>query len=191
MYAGPNANIDNGANENTMEEFLLGKKNVDELLRIKQREEVQAATNLEESRFSLSNSNANNERDIQSKIREDPLLMIKRREQMALKAIVENPMRLKELKRKEKKDKKKKSSSKSEKHHHHHSSSSSRDDRKSRNYNHRDDRKSRDYVRDDRKSRDYDRDNRKSRDYEREDRKSRDYSRERYSRRRSASPRRR
>ncbi|KAG1458303.1 hypothetical protein G6F56_006428 [Rhizopus delemar] len=201
MYAGPNANINNGTNENTMEEFLLGKKNVDELLRMKQREEVQAATNLEESRFSLSNSNANNERDIQSKIREDPLLMIKRREQMALKAIVENPMRLKELKRKEKKDKKKKSS-KSEKHHHHHSNSSSRDDRKSRDYDHRDDRKSRDYdhrddrksrdyIRDDRKSRDYDKDNRKSRDYEREDRKSRDYSRERYSRRRSASPRRR
>lgn len=39
MYAGPNANI-NGSNDNSMEEFLLGKKNVDELLRAKQREEV-------------------------------------------------------------------------------------------------------------------------------------------------------
>ncbi|GAN06015.1 hypothetical protein MAM1_0108c05491 [Mucor ambiguus] len=122
MYASPNANL-NGSAENNMEEFLLGKKNVDELLRAKQRQEIQAATEAEENRFTLSNSNANNERDIQAKIREDPLLMIKKREQMALKAIVENPLKLKELKKKEKKDKKKKSNSSSSDHkhrHHHH-----------------------------------------------------------------------
>lgn len=39
MYASPNANL-NGSNENNMEDFLLGKKNVDELLRAKQREEI-------------------------------------------------------------------------------------------------------------------------------------------------------
>jgi putative NADH-flavin reductase len=39
MYASPNANL-NGTNDNTMEDFLLGKKNVDELLRAKQREEI-------------------------------------------------------------------------------------------------------------------------------------------------------
>ncbi|CAO0797781.1 unnamed protein product [Mucor circinelloides] len=176
MYASPNANL-NGSAENNMEEFLLGKKNVDELLRAKQRQEIQAATEAEENRFTLSNSNANNERDIQAKIREDPLLMIKKREQMALKAIVENPLKLKELKKKEKKDKKKKSSSSSSDHkhrHHHHSHreerSSKRDDYSSSNSNSRRDR----YSRDDRSSRD--------------DR--RDRSRERSSRRRSASPRR-
>ncbi|KAL7315431.1 RNA-splicing factor [Mucor circinelloides] len=176
MYASPNANL-NGSAENNMEEFLLGKKNVDELLRAKQRQEIQAATEAEENRFTLSNSNANNERDIQAKIREDPLLMIKKREQMALKAIVENPLKLKELKKKEKKDKKKKSSSSSSDHkhrHHHHSHredrSSKRDDYSSSNGSSRRDR----YSRDDRSSRD--------------DR--RDRSRERSSRRRSASPRR-
>ncbi|KAI9277761.1 Pre-mRNA splicing factor-domain-containing protein [Sporodiniella umbellata] len=114
MYAGPNANINSGTNDHSMEEFLLGKKNVDDLLRMKQREQVRAATDLEESRFTLSNSNANNERDIQAKIREDPLLMIKKREQMALKAIMENPIRLKELKKREKKDKRKREKKKEE-----------------------------------------------------------------------------
>ena len=39
MYASPNANL-NGSAENNMEEFLLGKKNVDELLRAKQKQEI-------------------------------------------------------------------------------------------------------------------------------------------------------
>ncbi|KAK4518337.1 uncharacterized protein ATC70_001690 [Mucor velutinosus] len=177
MYASPNANL-NGSAENNMEEFLLGKKNVDELLRAKQRQEIQAATEAEENRFTLSNSNANNERDIQAKIREDPLLMIKKREQMALKAIVENPLKLKELKKKEKKDKKKKSSSSSSdhKHRHHHHSSHREEDRSSKHDEFSSSRSSRRgrYSRDERSSRD--------------DR--RDRSRERSSRRRSASPRR-
>ncbi|KAG1149356.1 hypothetical protein G6F37_003116 [Rhizopus arrhizus] len=189
MYAGPNANI-NGSNDNSMEEFLLGKKNVDELLRAKQREEVQAATNLEESRFTLSNSNANTERDIQAKIREDPLLMIKQREQMALKAIVENPMRLKELKKKEKKDKKKKRDRSKDRHHHHSSNVSDSRHRKERDHE-RVEKRSRDYNREEKRSRDYDKEERKSREYRRDNR--RDDSRDRYysSNRRSISPRRR
>lgn len=39
MYASPNANL-NGTADDTMEDFLLGKKNVDELLRAKQRQEI-------------------------------------------------------------------------------------------------------------------------------------------------------
>lgn len=39
MYASPNANL-NGTADNTMEDFLLGKKNVDDLLRAKQRQEI-------------------------------------------------------------------------------------------------------------------------------------------------------
>ncbi|KAI8987610.1 N-terminal domain of CBF1 interacting co-repressor CIR-domain-containing protein [Mycotypha africana] len=39
MYASPNANLSGNAN-NSMEEFLLGKKNVDDLLRQKQKEQV-------------------------------------------------------------------------------------------------------------------------------------------------------
>ncbi|CAO3643785.1 unnamed protein product [Mucor hiemalis] len=98
MYASPNANL-NGSADNSMEDFYWEKRMSMNCF--------QAATDAEESKFTLSNSNANTERDIQSKIREDPLLMIKKREQMALKAIVENPLKLKNLKKKDKKDKKK------------------------------------------------------------------------------------
>ncbi|KAI8382434.1 Pre-mRNA splicing factor-domain-containing protein [Blakeslea trispora] len=172
MYASPNANL-NGTANNTMEDYLLGKKNVDDLLRAKQKEQVQAATAAEENRFTLSNANANSERDIQSKIREDPLLMIKKREQMALKAIVENPLKLKELKKKEKKDKKKKSSSSEHKHRHHNSSSSRHEERSSR---HRHD------SRDDYGRRRHDSRERSSKHRHRDDDDSR------RSRRRSASP---
>ncbi|KAI9485678.1 MAG: N-terminal domain of CBF1 interacting co-repressor CIR-domain-containing protein [Benjaminiella poitrasii] len=39
MYASPNANSGGNAN-NAMEDYLLGKKNVDDLLRTKQKQEV-------------------------------------------------------------------------------------------------------------------------------------------------------
>jgi hypothetical protein len=39
MYASPNANL-NSSSGNDMEDFLLGKKNVDQLLRAKQKQEV-------------------------------------------------------------------------------------------------------------------------------------------------------
>lgn len=45
MYASPNANL-NGAADDTMEDFLLGKKNVDELLRAKQRQEIVSFCNI-------------------------------------------------------------------------------------------------------------------------------------------------
>lgn len=190
MYASPNANL-NGTNDNSMEDFLLGKKNVDELLRAKQKQDVQAATDAEESRFTLSNANANTERDIQAKIREDPLLMIKKREQMALKAIVENPLKLKELKKKDKKHNKEKKSSSSSSHkpshshHKHHKSDRHESREKERLSSKREDRSSRDDYRSSRGERD---DYRSSRD---DRRSSRDDRYSSSSRRRSASPRRR
>ncbi|KAI7902661.1 uncharacterized protein BX663DRAFT_435012 [Cokeromyces recurvatus] len=39
MYASPNANLNGNAN-NAMEDYLLGKKNVDDLLRAKQKQEL-------------------------------------------------------------------------------------------------------------------------------------------------------
>ncbi|KAI8375659.1 Pre-mRNA splicing factor-domain-containing protein [Choanephora cucurbitarum] len=176
MYASPNANL-NGSANNTMEDYLLGKKNVDDLLRAKQKEQVQAATAAEENRFTLSNANANSERDIQSKIREDPLLMIKKREQMALKAIVENPLKLKELKKKEKKKKKS-----SEHKHHHHSSSRSRHEERG---SYRDDHSQRRHDSRESSSRHrHDSRERSSRHRHRDE----DESRRKRSRRRSASP---
>ncbi|OAD71548.1 hypothetical protein PHYBLDRAFT_101640, partial [Phycomyces blakesleeanus NRRL 1555(-)] len=130
MYAAPNQGS-NKAGGSDMEEFLLGKKNVDEILRNRGNGESLASSN--DDRFALSNANANTERDIQAKIREDPLLMIKRREQQALRAIVDNPLRMKELK-KEKKSKKSKKDITSDRHRQHkrHSSDKHSNERRDR-----------------------------------------------------------
>lgn len=88
---------------------------------------------------------ANTIRDTQSKIREDPLLSIKKREQFMVQSVLSNPVKLKQLQKQQlaasesnkKKEKKKKKSSKksSSKHDHHRShhrdgnSSESEDDK--------------------------------------------------------------
>ncbi|KAI7861912.1 Pre-mRNA splicing factor-domain-containing protein [Spinellus fusiger] len=126
MYAAPNQNSSKPGGSD-MEDYLLGKKSVDAILRNKLSGESIASTN--DERFALSNANANTERDIQAKIREDPLFMIKRREQQALKAIVDNPVRMKELRKKEKKAKKDKKDIRSDKHRHSISKSDSHRDR--------------------------------------------------------------
>ncbi|KAL1926509.1 hypothetical protein VTP01DRAFT_5630 [Rhizomucor pusillus] len=130
MYAAPNSG-GMKRNNDEMEEYLLGKKNVDTLIRDKTSKETVAAS--ADERFAISNSNANTARDIQAKIREDPLLMIKKREQESLRAIVENPLLMEKLRKKDKKKKDKKDirkkEKKKEKKHHSHSHSHYRDDR--------------------------------------------------------------
>ncbi|CAG8799121.1 19386_t:CDS:2 [Dentiscutata erythropus] len=95
MYAaGPNQSSSAKAQE--LEDFLLGKKAVNKLI-----DNSSALSKLSESNdvfTSTMNPNANSYRDIQSKIREDPLLLIKKTEQANIKAIVTNPIKLKELK---------------------------------------------------------------------------------------------
>ncbi|CAO3610227.1 unnamed protein product [Cunninghamella echinulata] len=104
MYAAPNAN---GSKTNSeMENYLLGKRSVDELLKNKAAQE--SLTTDASERFALTNSNANTERDIQAKIREDPLFAIKQKQQAALKSMVDNPILMEKLRKKDKKDKKRK-----------------------------------------------------------------------------------
>lgn len=107
MYAAPNASQQPGGDD--MEEYLLGKKSVDSLLRSKR--EVQKLADSANDRFALNRPMPINERDTAAKIREDPLLAIKRREQEAVKAIMNNPLKMRELQesksgKKKKKDKK-------------------------------------------------------------------------------------
>ncbi|CAG8554097.1 9662_t:CDS:2 [Ambispora gerdemannii] len=96
MYAaGPNQSSSGRAQE--MEEYLLGKKRVDSL--ITQGNTVSQLSNQSTDIFiSAMNPNANTYRDTQSKIREDPLLAIKKMEQDTIKSIVTNPIKMKELK---------------------------------------------------------------------------------------------
>ncbi|CAG8678804.1 7334_t:CDS:2 [Cetraspora pellucida] len=104
MYAaGPNQSSSAKAQE--LEDFLLGKKSVDKLI-----DNGTALSKLSSDSkdvfISTMNPNANTYRDTQAKIREDPLLLIKKTEQANIKAIVTNPLKMKELKEKTKKSKK-------------------------------------------------------------------------------------
>ncbi|OXH33792.1 pre-mRNA-splicing factor CWC25 [Cryptococcus neoformans] len=89
MYAAPST--EGGAlggariGERDMEEYLLGKKRVDEVL-------GQGDKNIgAASREFIALQNANTARDTAAKIREDPLLAIKKQEQAALAALMNRP----------------------------------------------------------------------------------------------------
>ncbi|KGB74826.1 pre-mRNA-splicing factor CWC25 [Cryptococcus deuterogattii R265] len=89
MYAAPGT--EGGAlggariGEREMEEYLLGKKRVDEVL-------GQGDKNIgAASREFIALQNANTARDTAAKIREDPLLAIKKQEQAALAALMNRP----------------------------------------------------------------------------------------------------
>jgi len=90
------------------EAYLLGTKKIDKLLDGKSNNDDLSANG---GAFGKKNAmyglSANTYRDTQNKIRDDPLLMIKKREQEALKRIMENPLRIKEIAKTDKKSKKK------------------------------------------------------------------------------------
>ncbi|KAI8911843.1 Pre-mRNA splicing factor-domain-containing protein [Gorgonomyces haynaldii] len=162
--------------------YLLGQKRIDDVAPEKAQEVVK--TNAQFT-YGLQ---ANTARDIQQKIREDPLFAFKRQEQASLQAILNNPLRLKQLKKMKEEKKKKKSQSPEDLDQSHHT-----DDRHSR-HDPREDRHSRSdrdgkYSRDEpRESRRDDRHSRSDRDddgyarNEREDRYSRSEREDRYSR---------
>ncbi|KAH7106926.1 Pre-mRNA splicing factor-domain-containing protein [Auriculariales sp. MPI-PUGE-AT-0066] len=105
MYATPASGSTTNAAD--LEEYLLGKKRVDKMLIGDEHAKLGAA-----HKDFIAVQNANTQRDILNKIREDPLLAIKQQEQAALESLRNNPLRLKELKeksgvsKKDKKDKK-------------------------------------------------------------------------------------
>ncbi|KAJ3122924.1 RNA-splicing factor [Nowakowskiella sp. JEL0407] len=121
MYAaGPTGT---GAISEEKEAFLLGKKRIDKILddgsaaRLAQSAEEAYAAN----QASIYGKTANTYKDIQAKIRDDPMLAIKKREQASLQATLNNPYKLKALKKKTEKknkdDKKEKKAKKDKKRH--------------------------------------------------------------------------
>ncbi|WWC88763.1 uncharacterized protein L201_003676 [Kwoniella dendrophila CBS 6074] len=171
--------------EREMEEYLLGKKRVDEVLG--RGDKDVGATHKD----FIAVQNANNPRDMASKIREDPLLAIKKQEQAALAALMNRPDIRKQLKaaKKEQKETKeekeerraKKKADKEERRarkHDRHGHESRRDRDRSPRSDYSDD-----YYRDKRSHR------RDSYDRDREERRRRDHDRDR-SRSRSISPKR-
>lgn len=120
MYsAGPSGN--KGMVDEVREAYLLGKKRVDKLVEQgKSVKEIEAAA-VFAAKANVYGMTANSVRDTQAKIKDDPLLAIKKREHASLQAVLNNPVELKKLKegksgKKDKKDKKIKKEKKEKKH---------------------------------------------------------------------------
>jgi hypothetical protein len=92
MYNGPSSGQAGTTEE--MEGYLLGKRRIDGLL--KGNESQKLEKNTTEDSF-LATQSANTARDTASKIREDPMLAIKRQEQAAYEAMMNDPIKRKML----------------------------------------------------------------------------------------------
>lgn len=92
MYQGPTDGAA-GTTEET-EAYLLGKRRIDNLIKGNEHKKLEKAAG-EESFMALQN--ANSARDIASKIRDDPLLAIKRQEQATYEAMMNDPIRRRQL----------------------------------------------------------------------------------------------
>lgn len=137
LYSGPSQGMDRTTEE--MEGYLLGKRRIDTLLKGSDNEKLSKQAT--EQAF-MAIQNANTVRDTANKIREDPLLAIKRQEQAAYEAFMKDPAKRRQLTAvangKEKKEKSKDSREKDK-------------DRKHRSHRHRDDDRDRDSRRSSRK----------------------------------------
>ncbi|KAG5976550.1 hypothetical protein E4U55_007289 [Claviceps digitariae] len=92
MYQGP-TDGQVGTSEET-EAYLLGKRRIDNLIKGTEHKKLEKAAG-EDSFMALQN--ANTARDTAAKIREDPLLAIKRQEQAAYEAMMNDPIRRRQL----------------------------------------------------------------------------------------------
>ncbi|KAJ1979894.1 RNA-splicing factor [Dimargaris xerosporica] len=90
MYNMPGTATSGPAVTEDMEEYLLGRRRVDNLLKPNNNESTQSMSTGTAAYTALGNTNANSYRDTQAKIREDPLLMIKQQEQVYLKRLMAN-----------------------------------------------------------------------------------------------------
>ena len=134
MYAGASAGQQGTTEE--MEGYLLGKRRIDGLIKGTENKKLEKGAT-EESFMALQN--ANTARDTAAKIREDPMLAIKQKEQAAYEALMNDPVSRRRLLKEAGQDVKSRDRKKHKhrhRHHHHHS----RDDRRSsrRDRDHRD-----------------------------------------------------
>lgn len=135
MYSGPNDGQTGDSAES--EAYLLGKRRIDKLIQ----DNEMSKLSKQPSQDSIAVvATINNARDVASKIREDPLLAIKRQEQQAYEAMMNDPIKRRQLLASmgmEDPLKDKKKEEKRERHRHHHRSHRSHrgdrdDDRHSR-----------------------------------------------------------
>ena len=115
MYSGPSAGQTGTTEE--MEGYLLGKRRIDGLLKGTENKKLEKAST-EDSFMALQN--ANTVRDTAAKIREDPLLAIKQKEQAAYEALMNDPVSRRRLLKEAGHDVKSKDKERRRKHRHHH-----------------------------------------------------------------------
>lgn len=118
LYSGPSGGADRTTEE--MEAYLLGKRRIDSLLKGNDNEKLSKQAK-EDSFMALQH--ANTVRDTQNKIREDPMLAIKRSEQAAYEAMMKDPIKKRKLEEKlgiKRGGEKDKARSRKHRHHHHH-----------------------------------------------------------------------
>ncbi|KXT00542.1 hypothetical protein AC578_5241 [Pseudocercospora eumusae] len=96
MYNGPGSGGPGaGGVTEEMEGYLLGKRRLDGL--VKRNEGDALKKDAPQDAFMALNSNANSARDIQSKVSNDPMLAIKKQEQAAYEAMMNDPVRRRQL----------------------------------------------------------------------------------------------
>lgn len=125
MYQGP-SDGQTGTTEET-EAYLLGKRRIDNLIKGTEHKKLEKDAGQES--FMLQ-QNANNARDTAAKIRDDPLLAIKRQEQATYEAMMNDPIRRRQLMASmggEDDKKKEKSKRREDRHRHKHRRHRSRD----------------------------------------------------------------
>lgn len=93
MYSGPAAGQMGTTEE--MEGYLLGKRRIDPLL--KHSEETNKLQKSAGEDSFMATQNPNTLRDTAAKVREDPMLAIKKKEQAALEAVMSDPVRRRKL----------------------------------------------------------------------------------------------
>lgn len=93
MYNGPAAGQTGTTEE--MEGYLLGKRRIDGLIKGTENTNLEKSSNNSDSFIAVQN--ANSSRDIASKVRDDPMLAIKKQEQAAYEAMMNDPTRRRQL----------------------------------------------------------------------------------------------
>ena len=88
MYSGPSS--DQAGTTEEMEGYLLGKRRIDGLLKGTENQKLEKSA--PQDTF-MAMQNANTVRDTASKVREDPLLAIKKQEQAAYETLMDDPVR--------------------------------------------------------------------------------------------------
>src|SRR5271169_360395 len=94
MYTAPGSGV--GVLGEETEQYLLGKKRVEDLIRGDENEKLKKGA---EQVWAGAGGNANSVADTKNKMLADPLLAIKKQEQRKFEELMSNPIKLKQMRR--------------------------------------------------------------------------------------------